>query len=113
MIYVGWYKPYQRNWMNRLELFNEYCILFSCYFLFTYSDGLLNMPNPGWPEYDEQITDEDLKTQVGFFNIGLLAILCFVNLCVMVTVQIGDVYRKLKLRCLKSKQKTMIKEYQE
>lgn len=43
MIYIGWYKPFERPWMNRLELFNEFFILGSCYFLFGYSDGFLNM----------------------------------------------------------------------
>lgn len=44
--------------MNKLELFNEYIVLTCATFLFAYSDGLLNMPNPGFPEFDEAISDE-------------------------------------------------------
>lgn len=59
--YIGIVKPYDRAWMNRLELYNEYLVLTSCYFMFIYSDGMLQMKNPGYPEFDEQVPDFETK----------------------------------------------------
>ena len=66
VIYIGLTSPYEFKWMNRLELCNEYLILLSCTFLFAYSDGLLLMKNPGYPnpefpEYDEALPDMESK----------------------------------------------------
>ena len=44
-------------WMNKLELFNEILVLFSTYFLFIYSDGLLLMPSPMYPAIDLLVKD--------------------------------------------------------
>ena len=41
IIYIGLSRPYLLPYMNNLELFNEYVILLSTYFLFIYSDGLM------------------------------------------------------------------------
>lgn len=65
---------------------NEFLVLTSCYFIFIYSNGFLLMTNPGWPEYDEQITDIKSKFLVGWFNVGLLGLLISINLVVMLTV---------------------------
>ena len=73
-------------WLNRLELTNEYLVLTDCYFLFTYSDGLLNKPNPGFPEYDEMIPDVEGKLLVGWVNIGFLGSLVLLNISIMLFV---------------------------
>ena len=61
MIFIGLIQPYSTPWVNKLELTNEFLILTSCYYMFMFSDGLINMPNPGYPEYDEWLTDIDAK----------------------------------------------------
>ena len=38
--------------MNRLEMYNEYLVMTSCYYMFMYSSGLLLMANPN-PDSDE------------------------------------------------------------
>ena len=106
VIYIGMSSPFEYMWMNRLELCNEYLILLSCTFLFAYSDGLLLMKNPGYPnpefpEYDEALPDMDSKLYVGWFNIAVLGMLVVVNLVVMLTVQVHKIYEKIRIFCLK------------
>ena len=59
IIYVGYATPYIEPWMNKLELCNEYLVLVQTYFLFIYSDGLLNVPSPLYPEVPELVKDEE------------------------------------------------------
>jgi len=92
VIYIGLSSPFEFKWMNRLELFNEYMVLTCCTFLFVYSDGLLLIKNPGFPEFDEALPDMEAKFQVGWYNIGVMCILVFINLCVMLTAQVKEVY---------------------
>jgi hypothetical protein len=91
VIYIGLARPYEFNWMNRLELFNDYLVLTCCIFLFAYSDGLLLMKNPGYPnldhpEYDEALPDMESKYQLGWYNIGILGLLVVVNFSCMLIV---------------------------
>ena len=83
MMFIGYFRPFALPWMNRLELINEYFLLNCCYFMFTYSDGLLLMDNPGWPEYDEKLPDVDLRFAIGWCTTAILALLIFSNLTVM------------------------------
>ena len=91
LIYIGQTRPFEFNWTNRLEFFNEYLILTSCIFLFVYSDGLLliknpGYPNPNFPEYDEALPDMESKYQLGWYNIGILGLLVVVNFSCMLIV---------------------------
>ena len=61
VIFIGLVKPFESPWMNTLELTNEFLVLTNCYYLFMFSDGLINMPNPGFPEYDEKLPDIEIK----------------------------------------------------
>ena len=68
--------------MSRLELFNEYMILTSCYFMYIYSDGLLMMPNPD-PNEDGQIADKETMWTIAWFQIAFMGVLVAANLVVM------------------------------
>ena len=54
--------------MNSLELYNETLILTNCYFMFMYSDGLILMPNPGYPKIVEYLPDIETKFEVIFIK---------------------------------------------
>ena len=86
MIYIGLARPYNLPWMNRLEIYNEYMILSSCYFMFIYSDGLIWIANPD-PKEDEAISDTELMFQCGWYNLGILGFIVFLNLVIMLRMQ--------------------------
>ena len=86
MVYIGHVQPFATRYLNRLEMSNEFIILCLCYFMLMYSDGLMLMPNPGYPEYDEGVKDMVTKNAVGWANIALIGLLVFINLVVMLTV---------------------------
>ena len=46
LVYICWAWPYMFNWMNWLEMANEFLVHVSAYFLFVYSDGLLLVEHP-------------------------------------------------------------------
>ena len=69
--------------MNSLELINEALVMTSCYYMYMFSDGLINMPNPGYPEFDEILSDVDVMFQVGWVQIGHLFVLVAINFLVM------------------------------
>ena len=102
--------------MNILELFNDYMILTSCTFLFAYSDGLLLMKNPGYPdldhpEYDEALPDMKSKYELGWYNIAVLGLLVVVNFVCMLTVQVHKIYEKIRIAILKYKHQKRMREY--
>ena len=116
VIYIGLSNPFEFKWMNRLELCNEYLILISCVFLYAYSDGLLLMKNPGYPnpefpEYDEALPDMNSKYQLGWYNIAVLGMLVVINLVVMLTVQVHKIYLKIRMMLLKCRHKKRMQEY--
>ena len=97
--------------MNRLELCNEYLILSSCIFFLIYSDGMLLIQNPGYPEYDEALPDMYTKFHVGWFNIAVQGLMIFINVVVMLTVQVHQIYSKIRICRLKCKHKKMMKKH--
>ena len=44
VIFIGYVMPFDVPWMNTLELTNEFLVLTNCYYLFIFSDGLVNKP---------------------------------------------------------------------
>ena len=42
--FIGYVLPFDVPWMNSLELTNEFLVLTSCYYLFIFSEGLVNKP---------------------------------------------------------------------
>ena len=52
LIYIGHYMPYEFAWMNLLEIINELCVLVCSYFIFVFSDGLLQKQSPFHPSID-------------------------------------------------------------
>ena len=113
MIFIGHGKPFITRWMYGLELTNEYLMLICCYFMIIYSDGLLLMENPGWPEYDEKLPDVEARFQLGWCNIAFLALLVSINLTVMLAAQINGLYSKIRLCLHKKRQKKMREEMNE
>ena len=109
MEFIGLVQPYNVRWMNRLELFNEFIILITCYFYFIYSDGLLIIDNPD-PAVQEKIADKETMFTVAWANLGMLGFLVFMNVAVMLYKQFYTMKRKCKLCTLKKKQKKAIKE---
>ena len=59
LIYIGYCAPFLMQWMNKLEIANEFLILNSTYFLFIYSDGFLLMVEPKVP--DIKVKDWDAQ----------------------------------------------------
>lgn len=112
VIYIGMSQPFALPWLNSLELFNEYMVLTNATFLFAYSDGLLNMPNPGFPEHDEAISDEESKLELGWYNVGLLCFFIAVNLAVMVVNQIKMIHQKIRRFFAKRRHAKMMKEHE-
>lgn len=105
MVYIAHVEPFATKYLNRLEMSNEFIILCLCYFMFMNSDGLMMMPNPGYPEYDESIKDMATKNLMGWVNIALIGLLVFNNLMVMLTVQAHMIYSKVRVCCLKRSHK--------
>ena len=102
--------------MNRLELCNDYLVLTSCTFLFAYSDGLMLIKNPGYPnpefpEYDEALPDMESKYQLGWYNIGVLGLLVVINFVCMLTVQVHKIYSQIRMMFLKYRHKKRMQEY--
>lgn len=97
--------------MGNLELFNEYCILTSCVLMQIYSDGLLVLRNPWYPQLDEAVNDVRTKEELGWCNIGLLGVLICTNLVIMIGSLLAKIFRALKLGYLKRKQKKLIAEF--
>ena len=93
-----------------MEVANEYLVLTSTYFLFLYSDGFLNVKSP-LAEMDVLLRDQELFLRVGTANTSLLGVLVVLNMGVMMTVQIKDMIRKIKLRYLKHLHGKTIKEF--
>lgn len=108
VIYIGYFKPILEPWRNKLELVNEYLVLTSCYFLFLYSDGLVLMENPGYPQYDEKIPDLETRDKIGWANIGHLGLLVSINLFLMLAVQFKAIYYKIRVCCHKRKLKRLM-----
>ena len=69
-----------------LDIVNEYIIILLIFFIFVYSQGFVLKKNPGYPEYDEKIIDEEAKVLVGKYNTGLLITILSVNILVMLTL---------------------------
>ena len=110
VIYVGYFKPFIESWKNWLEIINEYLVLTSTYFLFLYSDGLLNIKSPQ-KEIDFLVRDQKLQDCVGYANAALLGVMATLNMGVMLVVQIKDIYCKIRLMYLKYKHGKRIKEH--
>ena len=85
--------------MSRLETTNEFFVLMSTYFLFIYSDGFLLKAQKELP--DELVKDWEFQEGLGWFHVGHLGILVAINMVVMLTAQISDIIRKIKLYFLK------------
>lgn len=102
MIYIGYFNPFRIQWMNNLDLVNEYLVMTSTYFIFIYSDGLLLIPND---KVDFMVKDEYFQSEIGWYHCYLLGVIIFVNVVVMSVIQGYSVFRKIKLGCLKRKHK--------
>ena len=85
--------------MSRLETTNEFLVLTSTYFLFVYSDGFLLMAQKELP--DELVKDWGAQEELGWAHVSLLGVLVIINMAVMLTAQVSDVARKIKLFFLK------------
>ena len=93
-----------------MEVANEYLVLTSTYFLFLYSDGFLNVKSP-LADMDVLVRDQELFLIVGTANASLLGVLVVLNMGVMMTVQIKDMIRKIKLRYIKHLNGKKMKEF--
>ena len=97
--------PFEASWRNKLELSNEALMLFSTYFLFLYSDGFIVME-----AVSQIIKDNETQEEVGWAHIALLLVTIVLNLTVMLTVQVYEIFCKVKLIFLKRRQKKIIEE---
>eukprot|EP00347_Sterkiella_histriomuscorum_P005693 403355625 len=93
VMYVMIMKPFESSLLNKMEAFNEICILGVVYHFFLFSD---------------YITDEDIKYDAGWSACFVLAIQMLVNISVMMTqsyqelkTSIIKLYYKIKLRMSK------------
>ena len=68
------------------------------------------MPNPGYPEYDEWLSDVDSKFQVGWVNIGHLGSLVLLNMVIMLTVQFKTIVKKIKICNFRRRQKKYMQD---
>mmetsp|Transcript_27408 Transcript_27408/g.36650 ORF Transcript_27408/g.36650 Transcript_27408/m.36650 type:complete len:306 (-) Transcript_27408:586-1503(-) len=99
LIYVGSQRPYSVNWMNQLELANEFLVLLTTYFHFLYTDGFLNTKHPSLD--DVFVKDAELASEVSQGHIALLALILSMNFFIMLSLQVINLHRKAKLRYLK------------
>ena len=84
--------------MNQLELVNESLILWSTYFHFIYSDGLLLTTHP---KLDDLVKDTVKTEEVASGHAFLLGLIVMVNVLAMLVVQIKILHQKAKLRYLR------------
>ena len=97
-----------------MEITNEYLVLSSTYFLFLYSDGLLNVKSKlvSEGELDLLMRDQEVYYSIGWANCAVLGIMIVLNMGVMLTIQIMQMYRKIKLMILRYKHGKHMKEFQ-
>lgn len=78
IIYTAWVKPFELPLLNRMEVFNEYCILLASVHLFLFTDF---------------IEDPVMHYKIGYSIIGVTIVNIIVNMMVMVWATL----RQLKL----------------
>lgn len=94
MIYIGQVKPYRKNSLNKLELFNEFMILQNSYFVLLFTDFIIRPIKSS--QQDEWVSDSEMKYKLGFVNIGWLAILIGTNFFCMLGIQMSDIFSRAK-----------------
>ena len=85
--------------MSNLETINEFLVLTNTYLLFVYSDGFLLTKHEQLS--DELVKDWEAQEELGWVHVGLMGLLVAINMTVMLTAQLCDLIRKIKLYCLK------------
>mmetsp|Transcript_40576 Transcript_40576/g.29204 ORF Transcript_40576/g.29204 Transcript_40576/m.29204 type:complete len:227 (+) Transcript_40576:976-1656(+) len=76
-------KPMDGRALNRMEKFNEYCILFSSYFMFMFSD---------WTTDGEQLFNFG-----SYYTVFVISILGF-NIFIILVTSMGDCFRSVLIR---------------
>lgn len=82
IIYIGYFQPYKQLVDNKLEIFNEICLLCSTYPLFAFTDYIL---------------DVDIKYNTGWILITATSINILVNLVILVkrtVYRLGEILNK-------------------
>ena len=82
-IYVAEVRPFEDEFLNKMELFNEIANIMCVNLVFCFSDV---------------ITDTDQKYSSGFLFIGVVMFVIIVHLSIMATAQIRRLVQKCKQR---------------
>ena len=69
VIYIIEVKPFTIPLMNKLEVFNEICVIVCCYCLLMLSD---------------MVADGVIRFNIGWFLLAMVALIIFVNVIVLV-----------------------------
>ena len=84
MIYMGYFRPYQLNFSNNLEVINETLTLVCTYSLMLFSSFV---PDPA------------MRYLCGWYLIGLIVLTLAVNLTIIVGQALKSSIRKCKQKC--------------
>lgn len=101
VLYIGYYKPYNNAFSNRMELINEILIFFNTFFLVQYTDFIVTEHRDR--DADVMVTDVDYKYDVGWYNVASLGCIFAFNIGVMLFFTIKDLISAVRSRMAKPK----------
>ena len=77
--------PFDNSFLNKMELFNEFCVAINSFFLLTYSDLVLEPhSNPLYKEV--KISGKKIQSEAGWHNAALLVYIVVFNIGI-ITIQ--------------------------
>jgi len=86
MIYIGYVQPFKSALANKLELFNETMFKLGGYGLIVFTDF---------------VPDAITRADCGWYLIGVTLFMLLVNFSFMTIINVKQVFRKIRLQCLR------------
>ncbi|CDW84916.1 UNKNOWN [Stylonychia lemnae] len=90
MVFYLRVKPFENYSQSMIELFNEGCVLFQCYYMLLNTDNDL-----------VSSTDNDLRLNLGWFTVGLTLLYLLVNTLIVLVQMFGQLSQTIKQKCKK------------
>jgi hypothetical protein len=89
IVYLIKVKPFEDPFFNKLEIFNEVCVLLSIYHLFTFTDFVGNVV---------------MQYNIGWSMVGLTCFNIVTNILIVVICTISELIKKIrKMKCCNRK----------
>ena len=90
MAYLAYYRPFKDPNMNKIEIFNEICVIITGYQLITFTDF---------------VKDEAVKSSIGYWMIGTVIFNFGANILLQVIYGAKLAYLMIRRRCRTSNKK--------